>query len=395
MSETVSGTHSVEQAGAAGFEAFRRLARIGAATAEIDQLLAGAAELAVGELGLTRVTIYRLLSSGEVVPVISSGHGGVEHIGGLVWRLDERPLFKRAWLEDGPVVIAGAGEDPVLPRDRRPASVVALRGRSTCLGFIAGEGAVRLEELGAFASVLGAFLEQALEQERLHRLDDLKSHFIALASHELRAPVAVIHGIGVTLNAREGQLEPDDVVHLHAILNEQTEHLAQLVNQLLDLSRLEANAIKLEKQQIKVRDRIEEIVRTVAPEHARAIEVDVEPDLETVVDPAGFERIVSNLVTNAIRYGAPPIRIGAQQRDTHFRLTVEDRGDGVSKEFVPRLFERFTRSDEAAPRTTGSGLGLAIAQSYANAHGGELLYESAEPRGARFELVLPRPHPGE
>jgi two-component system, OmpR family, sensor histidine kinase MtrB len=136
-------------------------------------------------------------------------------------------------------------------------------------------------------------------------------------------------------------------------------------------------------------------VRTVAPEHARAIEVDVEPELETVVDPAGFERIVSNLVTNAIRYGAPPIRIGAQQRDTHFRLTVEDRGDGVSKEFVPRLFERFTRSDEAAPRTTGSGLGLAIAQSYANAHGGELLYESAEPKGARFELVLPRPHPGE
>src|SRR4051812_9746537 len=121
MSETVSGTHSVAQA-AAGFEAFRRLARIGAATAEIDQLLAGAAELAVGELGLTRVTIYRLLPSGEVVPVISSGEGGVEHIGGLVWRLDERPLFKRAWLGGGARGVAGARGDPGPPRGPDPPS---------------------------------------------------------------------------------------------------------------------------------------------------------------------------------------------------------------------------------------------------------------------------------
>jgi len=172
------------------------------------------------------------------------------------------------------------------------------------------------------------------------------------------------------------------------ILNEQTEHLAQLVNQLLDLSRLDANAIKLEKRDVRVRDRVDEIVQSVAPD--APIEIDVPESLETHVDPAAFERIVSNLVTNAVRYGAPPIRIVAQQRDTHFRLAVEDRGDGVAKDFVPRLFERFTRSD--GTRGGGSGLGLAIAQSYANAHGGELMYETADPHGARFELVLPRPH---
>lgn len=116
-------------------------------------------------------------------------------------------------------------------------------------------------------------------------------------------------------------------------------------------------------------------------------------ELRTLVDPDAFDRIVSNLVVNAITYGAPPVTITAEQKDTHFRLAVEDRGDGVGQDFVRRLFERFARADEQ--QKDGSGLGLAIAQSYANAHGGELIYGEAEPRGARFELVLPRPHAAE
>jgi signal transduction histidine kinase len=384
------------------FRPFAELARVAASTCgDVTKFLTAAAELAVDTLALRRVTIYRLLPSGEIVPVVNAGAGSLEPVGGLVWRLEDRPLFRCALESRAPVVVDGAGEDPVLPKELLSASsvdgdrtvaVAALRGVETCLGFVAGEDGTlddeAVERFDAFASLVAAFLEQALEQERLHRLGDLKSHFIALASHELRAPVSVIHGIGVTLNARREQLDLEEVARMHVILNEQTEHLAQLVNQLLDLSRLDANAIKLEKRDIRVRDRIDEVVRTVAP--GAPIEIDVPDALETCVDPAAFERIVSNLVTNAVRYGEPPIRIVAQQRDTHFRLAVEDHGDGVAKEFVPRLFERFTRSDGTKPE--GSGLGLAIAQSYANAHGGELMYETAEPRGARFELVLPRPH---
>ena len=109
------------------------------------------------------------------------------------------------------------------------------------------------------------------------------------------------------------------------------------------------------------------------------------------MDPNAFDRIVSNLIVNATRYGAAPIEISAEQRDRHFRLRVEDHGHGVPAEFVPQLFERFTRSSSAgAARTEGAGLGLAIAKSYAQAHGGDLLYEDASPHGARFELVLPR-----
>jgi signal transduction histidine kinase len=384
-------------------EAFTRLARIGADRGnDVNKLLSEACQLSVESLGLRRSVLYRLLPSGELVPVVAcGGDPPLESVGGSITLLEERKLFKRAYADREIVVVRGSGEDPILPKEgpdaaERTVVVAPMWGREACLGFIAGEdGALdddQIAEIEAYAGLVAAFLEQALEQARLTRLGDLKSHFIALASHELRAPVAVIHGIGVTLNQRREALELAEMARLHGVLNEQTEHLAHLVNQLLDLSRLEADAIELRKTQIPVRAAVEAIVAAVAPHHARQIDVSVANDLETVVDPDAFDRIVSNLVVNAVRYGAPPVTITAEQRDTHFRLAVEDRGDGVGKDFVPRLFERFARAD--SQKKGGSGLGLAIAQSYANAHGGELIYGDAEPRGARFELVLPRPHRG-
>jgi signal transduction histidine kinase len=139
---------------------------------------------------------------------------------------------------------------------------------------------------------------------------------------------------------------------------------------------------------LNVRERIEALVQLVP---AEAVELGVPPDLEAMVDPNAFDRIVSNLIVNAARYGAAPIEITAEQRDRHFRLSVLDQGRGVPAEFVPELFERFTRSGSSRrERTEGAGLGLAIAKQYAQAHGGDLLYEDVRPHGARFELVLPR-----
>jgi signal transduction histidine kinase len=389
-------THGREQR----LEAFTRLARIGAGRGnDVNALLREACELAVASLGLERSVIYRLLPSGEIVPVVACGEGApLETPGGNPTLLEERPLFRQAFDERDAIVVRGSGEDPILPKDPeatdRTVIVAPLWGDTVCLGFLAGEDGLldpdHIAEIRAYADLVAAFLEQALEQERLNRLGDLKSHFIALASHELRAPVAVIHGIGATLNQRRDQLQLEEMEKLHVALNDQTEHLAHLVNQLLDLSRLEADAIELRKTEIRVKPVIETIVSAVVPDQADKIDIAVPDDLETQVDPDAFDRIVSNLVVNAFKYGAPPVTIAAEQKDTHFRLVVEDRGAGVGKDFVPRLFERFARAEQQ--KKGGSGLGLAIAQSYANAHGGELVYGEAEPRGARFELVLPRPH---
>jgi signal transduction histidine kinase len=123
------------------------------------------------------------------------------------------------------------------------------------------------------------------------------------------------------------------------------------------------------------------------------VRLEVPHGLEAAVDPNAFERIVSNLVTNALRYGRPPVTVRAERSDRHFRVAVEDRGPGVAPEFVPDLFERFTRSERTRERTRGTGLGLAIARSYARAHAGDLLYHEADPHGARFVLVLPAEPP--
>jgi len=128
------------------------------------------------------------------------------------------------------------------------------------------------------------------------------------------------------------------------------------------------------------------------PEQAAAIELVIPVELEAVSDVAAFDRIVSNLITNAFRYGDPPVRIRAEREDRHFRLAVEDSGTGVDPKFVPQLFERFTRSEETAGAAEGAGLGLSIAQSFARAQGGDLIYKAIEPTGARFELVLPYPN---
>jgi signal transduction histidine kinase len=233
------------------------------------------------------------------------------------------------------------------------------------------------------------FEHERATRRALERADEVKTNFVALAAHELRTPVASVKGIVDTLHARRGELSDERATELEAMLRQQADRMAMLVEQLLDLSRLDAEAVPIHPQPLAVRQRVEELVRNAAGERREAVRIDVQPDLAALVDPTAFDRIVSNLVVNALRHGAAPVTVTAERSDRHFRLAVEDRGPGVAPEFVPDLFERFTRSEESRQRAGGSGLGLAIARSYAQAHRGDLLYEQAQPHGARFKLVLP------
>jgi signal transduction histidine kinase len=251
--------------------------------------------------------------------------------------------------------------------------------------------------------VLGALTGLALESARLftaerdarialERADEVKTNFVALAAHELRTPMTTIHGFVTTLHHLADRLDESQKETVRDALLQQTQRMAMLVEQLLDLSRLDAEVIEITPERVDVRAEVEEIVHTAAPD-AGPVEIDVHEDTVAIIDRGALERIVTNLVTNAFRYGTPPVRVHAEQTDRHFRLSVEDRGVGVPSEFVPDLFERFTRSDGARPSAIGTGLGLAIARSYARAHGGDLVYEDAEPHGARFCLVIPMPRP--
>jgi two-component system sensor histidine kinase MtrB len=217
-----------------------------------------------------------------------------------------------------------------------------------------------------------------------------ESEFVTLASHELRAPAAAIHELAKTLAGRAGPLQADQVGALHELLLKNTELLTRLLDELLDLSRADAGGIDITPAPLALRARIEELARALAGDRASEISVDVPRDLTPLVDSPAFDRIVGNLVANALLHGRAPVTIAASASDGGLTVVVEDGGDGVPAEFVPRLFERFARGPRpSGDASRGSGLGLAIAQMYAHAHGGELSYVDAPHGGARFELVLP------
>ena len=389
-----------------GLAAVRDLARSAQGVREAGELLDRICASVAETFGFGRAGISRFRQETQKLELLAAHGISAEEVRQLSSSLDDWQIFKRALETRDLVFIEDVSAEHGLPPGVaeaygvRGVLVLPLLSQDRCIGFLTADHGGEPFELDSNAAELlrtigalvASFLESALAQEELRRLDELKSNFIALASHELRTPAAVIYGIGATLHLRGGELKDEQVSDLRGVLYDHSNRLRQLVDQLLDLSRLEAKAIRIRPEPIQVRRHVEELVASLVPEHAAGIELIIPPELEAVSDLAAFDRIVSNLITNAFRYGDPPVRIQAEQQDRHFRLAVEDSGSGVSPEFVPQLFERFTRSEESAKSAEGAGLGLSIAQSFARAHGGDLVYENVEPSGARFELVLPQPN---
>jgi signal transduction histidine kinase len=241
---------------------------------------------------------------------------------------------------------------------------------------------VELLELVAIRVALA--IERARLHEEVRLLDGLKANFVAIASHELRTPATAIYGVLTTLERRGDTLTPEVRDELLRTGVEQGERLRRLLEELLDLSRLDSGAIRVNPKPLVLRAVLEQIARlAVAP--GTPVSLDVPPDLAAVADRLVLDRVVSNLLSNATRYGEPPFCVSAEQRDHHLRITVSDEGAGVPEEMRSRLFERFARGAE----TNGSGLGLAIARSYARAHGGDIVYDPGD-QGACFELILPQ-----
>jgi signal transduction histidine kinase len=301
---------------------------------------------------------------------------------------------------DEPALRAARAERAAAHRAGRVAVPLVESGR--CTGFLVADcrpgqapDASELQLLSAVGLLCGLFVARtdeyvALERslEELRRLDELKDELVSVASHELRGPIAVVHGIAATLDERGDDLEPDKRGALRRTLVEQTARLRDLAEQLLDLSRLEAGRLHVESHRLQPRALVEALLPRIAGEHAEEVEVRIDPAAEVVCDENAFERVVGNLVMNALRHGQPPVRVCELEGGQDFRLAVEDSGRGVDPAFVPQLFDRFTRSAQSRERG-GAGLGLAIARRYAEAVGGELRYEPAEPQGARFVFSLP------
>jgi signal transduction histidine kinase len=255
------------------------------------------------------------------------------------------------------------------------------------------------EELRALHTVVGLTATaldrvRLFEQEHetrlaLERANELMTNFVALAAHELRTPVTTIHGFVQTLNHVGGRLSEAQKAELREALEQQTHRMAALVEQLLDLSRLDADAVAVRPQMVELGPRLRQVIAVAAPGRSDEIEVDVPENATAHVDPQILDHVVTNLVTNAFRYGRSPVRVTVSAQNGRLRVAVEDSGPGVAREIEETLFDRFTRAGVARDRVAGAGLGLAIARAYARAHRGDLRYERRDPIGARFVVDLP------
>ena len=226
----------------------------------------------------------------------------------------------------------------------------------------------------------------------LREIDRLKSEFIATASHELRTPLTSVQmGVHLLLERAAGDLT-DKQVEVLSACREDCERLDKLMRDLLDLSRIEAGESKPTLEPIKTStliNHVSEELRAQVESKGLAFIIDAPSDLPKVmVDASQIERVVSNLVANAVRYTKQgEIRITAQPRGNFMAVSVTDTGTGIPSQHLPRVFDKFVQVPGAAPG--GAGLGLAISRLIVEAHGGQISAQSEPDRGSTFTFTLP------
>ncbi|MCW2925153.1 MAG: hypothetical protein JWM98_2557 [Thermoleophilia bacterium] len=225
--------------------------------------------------------------------------------------------------------------------------------------------------------------------EQLAAADRLKDQFLAMANHELRTPLTAISGFTRTLIDLEDQIEPEQRREFLDIISNQADRLTRIVEDMLTLSRLSLGEIVPRVEPVGVADAVQRVLR----ENDRpGINVLVEDDAEVVaaVDPHHLQQMVLNYVDNACKYGAEPIDVLASREGDHVFIRVRDHGEGVSPQFEPQLFDRFSRGAAGiSTNASGVGLGLSIVRGLARAQGGDAWHEPNEPTGAQFCLRLP------
>jgi signal transduction histidine kinase len=230
-------------------------------------------------------------------------------------------------------------------------------------------------------------LRQASDE--LEAANEAIKEFVAIASHDLRSPLTSVIGYSELLLGRWEMMREDQKREFLGVIHEQAKRLERLVEDLLTISRIEAGAMHAQPEEIPL---ALEIQRTVAElgEAAACVAVSAPSGLKVLADPDHVRRVLENYISNAIKYGRPPIRVFAQACDDSIEVRVTDEGDGVPDSLVPRLFGKFVRGDTETSRKKGTGLGLSIVRGLAQVNGGDAWYEPNEPHGSRFALRVPR-----
>jgi PAS domain S-box-containing protein len=228
---------------------------------------------------------------------------------------------------------------------------------------------------------------------KFREADELKSTFISVISHELRTPVALIKGYVGTLRREDADWDPKEVRNSLKVIEEEADRLAKLIDDLLEVSRLQTDAMVLADDEVdlyRLTQSLVERFRTQAPQHT--FEFELPQELPIVrADEQRISQVVSNLLSNSVKYSRGLIRVQARQRREAVIICVQDDGPGIAPEDRPRIFDRFYRAPALADSTQGAGLGLFLAKAVVEAHGGEIWVDDRIEEGARICFSLPLP----
>lgn len=247
------------------------------------------------------------------------------------------------------------------------------------------------EFLGAIANVRDITAQKYEEEQQLT--------FISVVSHELKTPVAIIRGYAETLRRPDAQWEQSVINDSLGIIEEEADRLSDLINNLLDVSRLQTGNFSLTFAPFSLPALTERVVQAIGPTARPQFEFQVRfpPALPLVNgDENRIRMVLSNLVTNAMKYSPAggTIRIGGWAEGSEVIVYVADEGIGIAAEERERIFERFYRADNSLSRSTqGAGLGLYLAKAIVEAHGGRIYAEGRSQRGTRIVFTLPVERP--
>jgi signal transduction histidine kinase len=228
------------------------------------------------------------------------------------------------------------------------------------------------------------------EREQAVRLRD---EFLSVASHELRTPLTTISAhaqVMLRRLVRDSSADPAAVQRSFEVIVEQSGKLARLVSQLLDVSRLQGGKLTLERRPTELRGLVERVAAAVAMGSGQPIEVQAPEAVTARVDPLRLDQLLTNLLDNAVKYGASegPIAVELARRAGAIEIAVRDHGPGIPPDQRARVFERFFQAHTDS-YASGMGLGLYIARQIAELHGGALRAEFPPDGGSRFVLTLP------
>jgi signal transduction histidine kinase len=227
---------------------------------------------------------------------------------------------------------------------------------------------------------------------RYRQAEELKSTFISVISHELKTPVALIKGYVSTLRLEDAQWDQEMVKDSLAVIEEEADRLAGMIENLLDASRLQSGGLILNRTDVNLPGIAQRLAKRMQIQTTRhQIVVDFPSDFPILLGDEGrLEQVLSNLIGNAIKYSPEgEIRISGQIHQEDVIVCVSDEGPAIPPEDIPHIFDRFYRSPEMARHTKGAGLGLYLARAIVEAHEGRIWVDTAPGKGVQICFSLP------